>query len=454
MQLDISAYLRNSETSKEKCLHLDYFWCEAESPNGGNEVRVPWLKKGKTVEDHWKNKKSDFYKIPIGFDFIPGDSANDSNSFDWLPEFSFLLKIPFKLTKPYLSKDDNIFYMLENSLRREKVFKTPMVAASGWKGALRSAMVRQLVNWWAPLDETAKIEPANCERFVSWRIQLTKLFGTERGLDVENKKYEQYLDQIGSKELACEFRQAVQDKISLSGFSSGSLNFYPTFFEKVDIEVITPHDPQTGIPIVGPIYMECVPGGTTGMLTVLYVPSGALVNDENALRSAVAEDLTLLSEGIQAMLTVYGFGAKTSSGFGTADEVLSGEGSLSLKTMLPEKPDETNNEPKQMLRQQHEIKADRIIERYVAEGGNLNNRSDFLEWLEIKEIEVTKKLNQRFDKAQGRLVREENKLLQEPILEPHPRENNEFPRLEFRNLTNLCEQAKHVAQSLENGGLS
>ncbi|RKY97910.1 MAG: hypothetical protein DRQ10_08025 [Candidatus Hydrothermota bacterium] len=49
------------------------------------------------------------------------------------------------------------------------------------------------------------------------------------------------------------------------------------------------------------------------MFTLLYVPP--VNTDENTARA----DLKAVAKGVQAMLTQYGFGAKTSSGYGVAD---------------------------------------------------------------------------------------------------------------------------------------
>jgi len=48
----------------------------------------------------------------------------------------------------------------------------------------------------------------------------------------------------------------------------------------------------------------------------------------------VAADLVVLAKGLRAMLTVYGFGAKTSSGFGVAEDRLAGEGRLVIRAEL------------------------------------------------------------------------------------------------------------------------
>jgi CRISPR-associated protein Cmr2 len=116
--------------------HLAYLWYEVLSSNLKDSVRDAWQKRLSVAENPWRQGHFDFRKIPDDFGFTPDPSAVAS-----LPPFSFILQVPFRLHKPYLSKDERDFYLLDNPLRREKVFKTPMVAAPGWKGALRAAMV-------------------------------------------------------------------------------------------------------------------------------------------------------------------------------------------------------------------------------------------------------------------------------------------------------------------------
>jgi CRISPR-associated protein Cmr2 len=80
------------------------------------------------------------------------------------------------------------------------------------------------------------------------------------------------------------------------------------------LEVINPHNRKKGTSARGPIYLECVPQNATGELVILYVPFGKVEKKQ------VIEDLELVVKGVKEMLTVYGFGAKTSSGFGVVEQ--------------------------------------------------------------------------------------------------------------------------------------
>ena len=58
-------------------------------------------------------------------------------------------------------------------------------------------------------------------------------------------------------------------------FSRGSLYFFPTYFDRIGLEVINPHPRDTGAG-KQPIYFECVPPGTEGVFTILYVPQSGI----------------------------------------------------------------------------------------------------------------------------------------------------------------------------------
>lgn len=243
--------------------HLAYLWFGARGSELANSIRDAWQKDLVATS------------IPRAFYVLP-----DASAITYLPPLSFALHIPFQLQKPYLSKDDCAFHLLDNPVRKDKVFQTPMVASTSWKGALRAAL------WQLGYK-------ADCPVTI-------RLLGNPRESEEQQ---------------------------------AGRLYFFPTFFDQIGLEVINPHDRKTGVGALGPILMECVPPGTKGEFLVLYVPFGTFGRGEAKRRRAeIAEDLQVLCEGIQSMLTTYGFGAKTSSGFGTAE--LAGEGKLTIRAAL------------------------------------------------------------------------------------------------------------------------
>jgi len=242
------------------------------------------------------------------FPFLP-----DLSTF---PPGSWAVRITFTLKKPYISKDDTVFYILDNPVKKEWVFKVPYVAPSQWKGVLRAVMVRQLVEWWEGLNDGDR-EP---EAFARRRFRLFILFGDEKGEEPGSVKgLAAYLDKVGGREAAEHFRRIIREHFRVPENKpiphfSGRLHFYPAFFDRIGLEVINPHARNTGAG-KNPIYFECVPAGAPGVFTLLYVPLDAGPKDEDTIKA----DLAAVARGIKAMITEYGFGAKTSSGYGVAD---------------------------------------------------------------------------------------------------------------------------------------
>ena len=190
-----------------------------------------------------------------------------------LPAGSFASHFTFTLRTPYISKDDAGLHILDNPVRKDRVFGLPMIAATGWKGALRAAL-RQAHDWGDDHPD------------------LLRLCGAARD------------DETGQ---------------------AGRLYFYPTFFTQLGLEVINPHDRQSNAGSQ-PIYFESVPAGAQGEFALLYAPLDRINNEKadsvrqlQALPEEVAKDLSLVVAGIEALMTSTGFGAKTSNGYGTAE---------------------------------------------------------------------------------------------------------------------------------------
>jgi len=190
-----------------------------------------------------------------------------------LPRFSWFLQFTFTLAKPYISKDDNPFYIIDNPIVRDKVFQLPMVRSTSWKGNLYSAL-------WQLGHDKQDDERIQC------------LFGEIR--DKENGR-------------------------------AGRLFFYPTFFTQTSLEIINPHDRKRRVG-KNPILFESVPAGATGTFSLLYAPFDLIGADEAEIRRQALEDLQLVAEGLQAMFLTYGFSAKRTSGYGVAeDKIIKGE---------------------------------------------------------------------------------------------------------------------------------
>jgi len=385
--------------------HLAYLWYwakrEAAKERRADQEARRASEIANSIRDAWQ-KKLEGSAMSDAFRFIP-----DVSAIAQMPPLSFLIHIPFQLQKPYLSKDERDFYLLDNPLRRERVFQVPFVAATSWKGALRAAL------WQLGYKE---------EHEVTFR-----LLGNPRGSDEHQ---------------------------------AGRLYFYPTFFDKIGLEVINPHSRKTGIGERGPILIECVPKGI-GTLLLLYVPFGPIDQSEQGQRDNVAQDLEVLAEGVQAMLTAYGFGAKTSSGFGTAADQLTDEGKLDLRAKLTGEaaPPAASPEPEPAPDLPRYLESPgRLHADFCRPDGSLKSEAEYQALVESRGEKYAKRDRQLYDKAEGWWEREGRQLVnaapQEPEPEAEPPSSETPPVTEwtFPTLSELRELARRVADQLRKGG--
>jgi len=185
------------------------------------------------------------------------------------------LQVDFELLTPWYSKDDRVFHVLDNPVRKDRVFGVPFMAASSWKGMLRWACRMQ-----AGLREHLEKHNGQLD---GWRDPdwILHLFGNEKGEGEE--------------------------------FHRGALVFYPTWFDKIGFEVINPHSRERRAG-TKPIYYEVVPPGAKGMLSLLYAPWPGMKPSAKP-----KEVLPKLLEAIETLLTTYGISAKRTVGWGTAE---------------------------------------------------------------------------------------------------------------------------------------
>jgi len=234
-----------------------------------------------------------------------------------LPTGSWYINFTFVLRKPYISRDDRLFHILDNPVKKEWIFGVPYVAPSQWKGALRNALVQDLVSQAGDGQVTS-------ERFLEERIRLAFLFGAERNLD--NDETELLLDTVFRKTNE-QYRGQLRTLLKLDEENTishrGCLHFYPTYFDQVGLEVISPHDRKKGVVgLRGPIYVECVPPGSKGEFALLYVPRTRADDNSTGSSKGALDDLAVVARGIYLMMTRYGFGAKTSIGYGVTESRL------------------------------------------------------------------------------------------------------------------------------------
>ncbi|MBM4027554.1 MAG: hypothetical protein FJ280_19440 [Planctomycetes bacterium] len=318
-----------------------------------------------------------------------------------LPACSFTLRFTFSLAQPYLSKDDNPLYIIDNPIVRDTVFRLPMVQPSSWKGNLRAALRQR------GYDDSDRV--------------MGQLFGRVNEADDEGQ--------------------------------AGRLVFFPTFFTETDLEIINPHD-RTRRVGKNPILFESVPSGAKGTFTLLYVPFDQVGKDLQETAAQVAEDLPLLAEGLRAMFTVYGFSAKRTSGFGLARETV-GEGTLILRIAglqaAAPPPPEAPSAPAQDL-PRYLAASGRLRPEYLTPDGRFRERGE-------AELKTLKKADRQiYDKAkawwerEGKALAEQGPQPEPAIAAPPPPPAPTWPSWEFASFDELVTLADQAAQQLTEGG--
>ncbi len=250
-----------------------------------------------------------------------------------LPPGSWFLQFKFTLAKPWMSKDDDPFYVAAsvNPLRKDKVFKVPFMAASSWKGLLRWTLMH--------LRLAQKKDELTAERFAQERFVQTLLFGDEQGEEPAGVKgFAKYIDSLAPEGTRAEYERLLRQYFGVKPEyplprHSGRLFFYPTFFDQIDVEVINPHSRKTRAG-TQPIYLECVPVGAKGTFSLLYVPFDLIETGHKNMKDEAAKHLHYLARAIRAMFLTYGFSAKRTSGYGVAEDKIDG----TIETQADEKP--------------------------------------------------------------------------------------------------------------------
>jgi len=249
-----------------------------------------------------------------------------------MPPYSFFLQFKFILATSYISRDDEEFYICDNPIRKDKVFKVPMVAGSSWKGNMRWTAMKIFTDGLTEVIDQNSIS----ERF-EYRARMIRLFGHEKtaiadylnsvlaeaisGDDKSHKKF------IENKEFVKEnFRKFLVENGDINtkvDGRQGRLNFYPTFFNQISLKVINPHDRKTKAG-TQPIYIESVPEGAGGTFSLLYVPFDLMGRSGADVKNEVIKDLETVFHAIKKMMLTYGFSAKKSNGFGIVRKDING----------------------------------------------------------------------------------------------------------------------------------
>ena len=257
-----------------------------------------------------------------------------------LPKHSFAIWFKFKLEAPYFSKDDDEFYIIQNPILKETNFKVPMIRGSAWKGALAHAF-RDLINKSSLKDRKKKTKSflrifgagsesiKVIEKYVlgkessleKAKEKLIEFLLFELGLEIDGKLLNK-INNCSKDDLLNVIKDGLSKKLEDNQKNlplefqthKGRAIFYPTYFDKLSLEIINPHDRRKRAG-KNPIHYEVVPAGTEGIFQLIYIPFDGITKDDETLKEEVKEDLNNLCSAIKK-LSSKGIGAKTKLGWG------------------------------------------------------------------------------------------------------------------------------------------
>jgi CRISPR-associated protein Cmr2 len=270
---------------------------------------------------------------------IIDDKNNIKDLIEKLPKYSFSVWIRFRLAGPYFSRDDDEFYIIQNPILKETVFKVPMVRGSSWKGALAGAFKRLLNNnsekseiiesylriFGAGSESIKEIESYLKEKSNSlkdFKDNILEFMLFELGMKVKKEDIGEIRNENDESELIQKLSSKISNKLKKSQSNlpiefqthKGRAIFYPTYFERISLEIINPHDRRKRAGTV-PIHYEVVPSETEGILQIVYIPFDGVLKKDDELKEEVKQDLEWLCEAIKN-LADEGIGAKTKLGWG------------------------------------------------------------------------------------------------------------------------------------------
>jgi len=267
------------------------------------------------------------------------DKNNIKNIIEKLPKYSFAVWVKFILVEPYFSRDDDEFYIIQNPVLKEHVFKVPMVRGSSWKGALAGAF-KKLLNdnrekskiiesylriFGAGSDSIKGIESYLKEKsknLEDFKNNILEFMLFELGMKVKKEDIDEIRKENNESKLIQKLRSKISNKLEKSQSNlpiefqthKGRAIFYPTYFERISLEIINPHDRRKRAGTV-PIHYEVVPKDTEGILQIVYIPFDGVLKKDDELKEEVKQDLEWLCKAIEG-LADEGIGAKTKLGWG------------------------------------------------------------------------------------------------------------------------------------------
>ncbi|AIS53305.1 CRISPR-associated RAMP superfamily protein [Thermoanaerobacter kivui] len=219
----------------------------------------------------------------------------------------------------------------------------PMIWGSSWKGSLAAAF-KDLINEEANLKKRRKIVDSYLRIFGAgsesikgiedylkgdssdlgkFKEKLLEFILFELGMMIDKDFIGEIKDKNSYEELQAILQKKISEKLQKDNKNlpiefqthKGRAIFYPTYFDRLSLEVINPHDRRKRAG-TQPIYHEVVPEGTEGILQIIYIPFDGILKENEVLKSEAEKDLGNLLLAIEKV-SQNGIGAKTKLGWGT-----------------------------------------------------------------------------------------------------------------------------------------
>jgi len=306
--------------SNDNSIHfLKWHYSDTEKLNDFKEK----IKITKSYEIDLKGNTESELDIETLSGIIPENELN--KTVQKLLPYSFILQVKIKLTSPYFSHDDDDFYLIQNPCLKEKVYKVPMVRGSGWKGAIARAGKELVENKISNIISYARIFGLGSDEFrklfdslerkkESMMSDIFRFLLFELGVKLIKDKLEKNKVVKFLKEKTIATLEREKGKYAFVQVHKGRAIFYPTYFNRLSLEIINPHNRKTRAG-TNPIHYEVVPKETAGTLQIIYIPFDAVLSKDEDTKKQVKKDIEFLTKCVEKVAGI-GIGAKEKLGWG------------------------------------------------------------------------------------------------------------------------------------------
>lgn len=161
------------------------------------------------------------------------------------------------------------------------------------------------------------------------------------------------------------------------------------------------------------------------------------------------------------MLITYGFGVKTSSGYGTAQNDLANGSKLALRLLLPDQENSTQIKTeinKQMTSlPRYLISPNQLHPDFCQPDGSIKSESEYQAMLGKRGQDYTKKDKQLYTKAKKWWERERQKTLEqkaqgsEPVTSQTQQKKSPISERTFNSLSEMLRLTQRIAAQLQGG---